>query len=401
MTVEEQQVVEQFENEFGIIKQKFTTGDSRVEKLEADIRLLKQKGLARMPGGGPAGEPIAEVLQPGKQFTESKEFTGWMQSSTGPRGKCVGAIDFPLSRKAATNIITGPGIAPPMQLPGIYSAAPIPPPALVAVVGARPVSTPTITYLRLASRPTPGAKSQYPEGSAKAEQSFDVAPHTTQTATIAAWTSASTQILADLTSLEIFIDSILTQETLFELDRQILYGTGAAAGQLDGIMGGAISYNTALTLTGDTPVDIVSHAATQLAATGVIATAFVVSPTDAERLRLQKTTYGDYVLESGTSGVLPNLWGLRPVVDWNLAAGNFLVGRFTPDSVELLDQMQAAVEISREHSDYFTKNLCALRAELRAALGLYNPSAFVKGTFPPPTATMETSSAHAQNHPRK
>src|SRR4030095_2186928 len=57
--------------------------------------------------------------------------------------------------------------------------------------------------------------------------------------------------------------------------------------------------------------------------------------------------------------------------------GHFLVGRFVPDSVELLDRQTAIVEVSREHSDYFVRNLCALRCELRAALAVYQPQAFV------------------------
>ena len=44
----------------------------------------------------------------------------------------------------------------------------------------------------------PGAKSQHPEGGAKAEQSFDIAAVETDVATIAAWTSESTQALADV-----------------------------------------------------------------------------------------------------------------------------------------------------------------------------------------------------------
>jgi hypothetical protein len=40
-----------------------------------------------------------------------------------------------------------------------------------------------------------------------------------------------------------------------------------------------------------------------------------------------------------------------------------------------------AVEISTEHSDYFARNLVAIRAELRAALVVMRPGAFVKGSL--------------------
>ncbi|MGE5113125.1 MAG: phage major capsid protein [Acidobacteriaceae bacterium] len=44
--------------------------------------------------------------------------------------------------------------------------------------------------------------------------------------------------------------------------------------------------------------------------------------------------------------------------------------------------MQATVEVSREHRDFFTKNLVAILCESRLALTVYRPTAFVYGGFP-------------------
>jgi hypothetical protein len=44
--------------------------------------------------------------------------------------------------------------------------------------------------------------------------------------------------------------------------------------------------------------------------------------------------------------------------------------------------MQATVEVSREHSDYFVRNLAAILCESRLALTVYRPDAFVMGGFP-------------------
>ena len=43
--------------------------------------------------------------------------------------------------------------------------------------------------------------------------------------------------------------------------------------------------------------------------------------------------------------------------------------------------MEMQVEISTEHSDYFTRNLVAVRAEKRLALITKRANSFVTGTF--------------------
>jgi hypothetical protein len=46
------------------------------------------------------------------------------------------------------------------------------------------------------------------------------------------------------------------------------------------------------------------------------------------------------------------------------------------------DRNDATVEISREHSDYFTRNMIAVLAEERLALTVFAPLAFVYFGFP-------------------
>jgi hypothetical protein len=44
-------------------------------------------------------------------------------------------------------------------------------------------------------------------------------------------------------------------------------------------------------------------------------------------------------------------------------------------------RQDATVEISTEHADYFVRNMVAIRAELRAALVVMRPGAYVKGNL--------------------
>jgi HK97 family phage major capsid protein len=63
-----------------------------------------------------------------------------------------------------------------------------------------------------------------------------------------------------------------------------------------------------------------------------------------------------------------------------MAAGHFLAGDYQL-AADLYDRQQANIEISREHSDFFVKNMVAILCEERLALVTYRAEALVKGAF--------------------
>jgi HK97 family phage major capsid protein len=116
----------------------------------------------------------------------------------------------------------------------------------------------------------------------------------------------------------------------------------------------------------------------------------VLHPTDWWNIRLTKDSYGRYILgdpqEPSSGGtrdtpVGPNIFGLNVVHTTTIASGTFLVGSGSPIATEIRDRMEMQVEISTEHSDYFVKNLVAVRAEKRLALLTKRPASFITGTF--------------------
>ena len=75
---------------------------------------------------------------------------------------------------------------------------PMLPPAVIDLVNWRPIGTgSTVEFLRESAAVAPGAKSQLGEGALKDEQTISVALTTAVIETIAAWTTASAQALAD------------------------------------------------------------------------------------------------------------------------------------------------------------------------------------------------------------
>jgi hypothetical protein len=79
--------------------------------------------------------------------------------------------------------------------------------------------------------------------------------------------------------------------------------------------------------------------------------------------------------------IQPNIFGLSAVATTSIAAGTFLVGSGDPVASEIRDRMEMQVEISTSHSDFFVKNLLAVRAEKRLALVVKRPASLITGTF--------------------
>jgi HK97 family phage major capsid protein len=80
------------------------------------------------------------------------------------------------------------------------------------------------------------------------------------------------------------------------------------------------------------------------------------------------------------TGSQDGIWGL-PVIVTTAApgSGTALLGAFRAAS-QVFRRSGLTVEATNAHSDYFTKNLVAIRAELRLALCVYRPAAFTKVT---------------------
>ena len=80
-------------------------------------------------------------------------------------------------------------------------------------------------------------------------------------------------------------------------------------------------------------------------------------------------------------GGFDNLFGLTPIVTNAMTAGYFLTGNSRPEAAAIFERQGVTVDISTEHSTYFTENKIAIRAESRLALVVFRPAAFVYGAF--------------------
>lgn len=217
------------------------------------------------------------------------------------------------------------------------------------------------------------------EGALKPESSLEFELKSTPVRTIAHWLQASKQILQDVPALASYIDTRLRFGLAIVEEDQILSGDGTGQNLL-GLIPQSTPFDTARIRSGDTRIDVIRRAMTQVRLAEYRADAIILHPSDWEEIELTKTNEGAYVWANPRGLLGPTLWGL-PVIDSTaVEEGEFLVGNFQMAAM-LWDREDAVVDISTEDRDNFVKNMVTIRAEERLALEVSRPEALVYGDF--------------------
>jgi HK97 family phage major capsid protein len=199
--------------------------------------------------------------------------------------------------------------------------------------------------------------------------------------TIAHWIPATRRALADESQLRTLIESQLRYGLEFRLEDQVINGNGTGE-NLTGIL------NTSNILTqakgSDTVSDALHKAITQIRLAYLEPNGIAMHPNDWEVVRLSRdgggsvSGSGAYLYGPPSQAVEPTIWGLPVAVTPAVPDDTALVGDFSKAVLWLREGAQVLATDS--HSDFFVRNLVALLAEMRAALGVLLPSAFCKVT---------------------
>jgi HK97 family phage major capsid protein len=191
--------------------------------------------------------------------------------------------------------------------------------------------------------------------------------------TIAHWVAATKRALADAGQLRTLVDNFLRYGLEFELEEQILNGDGNGD-NFEGILVNG-DVQTQAFVTNDlttarkarTKVRTIGHAA---------ANAYLLNPYDWEAIDLAMTMAGSGSnFRQAGSMTPPTLWGLPVIESEGMPEGTGLVGDFR--QIVLWDREQASITASDGVNNFFLKNLVAVLAEMRAAMGIIRPTAFV------------------------
>jgi HK97 family phage major capsid protein len=250
------------------------------------------------------------------------------------------------------------------------------------VLFARPTSMAIVDFVKVTSPLS--IASPVAEGSVKPENSLSFATVSEKIRTLATWIPATRQVLDDFTELLSFIQSSLPYYVGLEEELQLLSGD-ATAENLHGLIPQATAFNSSLLPSaskGWTRIDILGCAIEQINAAKEIDPTFcVMHPSDWWALALTKDAYGRYILGSPQDLTVPRVFGLDVVRTTSISQGTFLVGSGSPVAAEIRDRMELQIDISTEHSDFFIRNLVAIRAEKRLALLTKRPASFITGSF--------------------
>jgi HK97 family phage major capsid protein len=320
-----------------------------------------------------------------------KEFLGRMKAADGKAGYSRGmSYTVPFQslftaddvKTTITTTAVGsstPGILVPQRVPGIVKPG-VRRNRVRDLMPRFPTTMSAVEFVK--ENVFTNAASPQAEASSKAESALTFTIDYSNVRTIAHWIPATKQILDDFTQLQAYIDMRLLEGLKDKEDSELLTGDGLGD-HLSGLTLEATAYDTARTAVGDTYIDKLNHAISQVEDVNLTATGIVLHPRDWRAIQLTKdqaSNVGNYIMGGPKGNADEMLWGLPVATSTAVTVGKFFVGAFATHTA-IWDRMDARVDVSTEHSDYFIKNMVAIRAEERLAFTVYRSDAVVYGSF--------------------
>jgi HK97 family phage major capsid protein len=162
-------------------------------------------------------------------------------------------------------------------------------------------------------------------------------------------------------------------------DTQLLKGSGAGI-NISGIITNSTAYSDNLADSTITRVDVLVDALRQVKDDEYAPTAILLHPADAVKLKLSKTSTGDYTMPWIYQSGQISLDGVPVYESTAMTAGTFLVGDFARGA-QVFDRKEASLEIAYHNEDNFVKGMVTIRVSERLALAVYRAKCFVYGSF--------------------
>ncbi|MFF9043342.1 phage major capsid protein [Streptomyces parvulus] len=211
-------------------------------------------------------------------------------------------------------------------------------------------------------------------GGYKPESGVALAKITTAVKTIAHWMPATKRALSDAAQVRTLIDAFLMYGLEEELEDQMVQGDGTGE-NFEGVS------NVSGTQSQAWDQDLLTttrKAKTKVRTVGrSIANAYLLNPADTEALDLLQDNEARFYFGGPSgAGTAQVLWGIPVVETEAVPAGTGYVGDWR--KAVLWDREQATIQVTDSHLDFFVRNLVAILAEMRAAFGVLQPSAFVE-----------------------
>jgi HK97 family phage major capsid protein len=346
--------------------------------LEQKSRILAIEQKLTAPGGISYGG--GELNDIGRKLIESDGY----KNLTGNNAKTTGRIPVGTFYERKSTIVSGSGTGQVLVAPEFRPGVVGPGQQRITLRDLMP-NIPTQSNLIEFTRENSHSDAtaiQAVEGDPKGESALGFELAYVPVRTIASWIPCSVQILNDAPALQNYVNGRLMYFNALKIENEILNGSGVGT-EISGLRTQATAFDTTrVNPATDTFIDVLGIALSQAAESLFDPDAVVLNPKDWSRIqRIKTATTNEYIFADPHSGGGKVLWGVTVVPSWSIPESQFLVGSFAMGAA-VWDRQQASVEVSREHADFFVRNLAAILCESRLAVTVYRPDAFVQGGFP-------------------
>lgn len=325
-------------------------------------------------GGGDPTEPPQTRLTLGQRFAAHNDWQAFVRA--GFTGSA--SIDFDELDSRALIDSTGVGLNGSRN-PYVGTIDPTPDRALrlADLIDRQTTDLGSVPYLIEA--PNTGSAAEVAEGAAKPEATFTFTEDSAPVRTIAHWVPITRAAAEDNSTLVGYINGRLAYGLELRLDAQILNGNGTAP-NLRGIMNTS-GIGTYTPGAAEARIITIRKAITVAQISEYQPDTVVLHPTDWQNIELDTDTSGAFRVTTNPQNALtPRLWGLNVIVTTAMTVANYLVGAMRLGAT-LWERHGIRLLMSDSHGTNFTSNILVLLAEMRAALTVWRPAAFVKGAF--------------------
>jgi HK97 family phage major capsid protein len=340
----------------------------RIPGIKSQLHSIEQK-MARRGGGLTSGGEETKTW--GQEIVDSDQFKSFRENNY--RGaarlelKAVSTIGSGLaSSLIAPNIITDPTILPRRRM------------TIRNLLAQGTTTGNSVWFPRMTGRQNNAAS--VAESGQKPKSDLTLSQVQTPVITVAHIMQVARQAMDDAPALQSLIDAELRYGLALTEESELIAGDGSGV-HLLGLLPQATAFSAAFAITGETAIDRIAMAILQSELALLPANGIVLNPTDWMKMRLQKSSQGEYILGDPSSAGDPVLWGLPVVATPAIAAGAFLVGSFNA-AAQIFDRMAVEVLISSENQNNFEINQLTVRCESRLALAVKQPLALITGTLP-------------------
>jgi len=352
----------------GKASRELTANIDQLSEKMAEMQAKMGDLIQRQADGYSAARKAHETI--GQQVLKSEQFEALRRgNSTNARievkNTIIGSAGSPLD---PSDVIVAPDRQPGI-VPGAFRAL-----SILDFVSVATTSSNQVYYTQEESFVNRAAETAESTGKPETDLTFKLVEEPVRD--IPHFLKLSRQVLNDAPALEAYVNRRLTHGVRQRLQRQILRGDGQSP-NLAGLS--ASGRHVAFVPTsGEIALDSINRAKYAVIGADFTPNAVFINPADWGSIEREKISGSAYALADGAAvtyvnnGLNPLVWGLSVVPSNDVEQGKFYV--VDSNAFELWTREGVAIEIGFVNDD-FTRNLFTIRAELRAAMAVYQPTA--------------------------